>query len=131
MATKRQNKSPSSWDFSRLAKKTCDVVGSFWSFLFACLFCVIWLITGPLFNYSDTWQLIINTSTTVITFLIVFLIQNAQNRDTAILNLKLDELIKSLKAADNRSLILDDLSETELKKLIKNYKAIKDKKTGE
>jgi low affinity Fe/Cu permease len=127
----KRRKRAKKFEFSLIAKKTCNLVGNFWSFLLSTLFCVVWLVTGPLFDYSDTWQLIINTSTTVITFLIVFLLQNSQNRDTEILNIKLDELIKAIKKADNQALILDELSEAELKELIKEYKKMKNKVTGE
>lgn len=130
MKTKK-NKKESSWDFSKIAKVTSNLVGNFWTFLLATLLCVIWLVSGPFFNYSDTWQLVINTSTTVITFLIVFVIQNTQNRDTEILNLKLDELIKSIKYADNKTLKLDELSEEEITKTLKIYKKLANKKTGE
>lgn len=127
---KKSNKKPIC-DFSIIAKAISDVVGSIWAFLTAVLFVIIWLISGPFFNYSDTWQLIINTSTTIVTFLMVFLIQNSQNRDTEILNLKLDELIKSIHYADNKTVDLDSLPEEELEKLMKKYKKLKSKKTGE
>lgn len=110
------------YEFSQIAKKTSDMVGNFWTFLTAFFLCVVWLISGPFFNYSDTWQLVINTSTTIITFLMVFIIQNTQNRETTVMNLKLDELIKSTKGADNSKFELEDLSEEELKKILKEFK---------
>jgi len=84
----------------------------------------IWAATGPYFNYNDTWQLIINTSTTIITFLMVFLIQNTQNRDTDILHLKIDELLRATKDAQNALLSLDNLDQDELHELRKKYKAL-------
>ncbi|KTC64989.1 Predicted small integral membrane protein (plasmid) [Legionella adelaidensis] len=127
---KIEKKSSEGIQFYKIAKKTADILGNFWSFLISVLFCFLWLISGPYFNYSDTWQLVINTSTTVITFLMVFIIQNTQNRDTQILNLKLDELIKALRSADNLTLDLEELSEEELKELLDKYKQLRDKKTG-
>jgi low affinity Fe/Cu permease len=84
--------------------------------IMACIVIVVWAITGPLFGYSDTWQLIINTGTTIVTFLMVFLIQNTQNRDISALHLKLDELIRVNQSARNRLLSLDDMTEVELEK---------------
>lgn len=121
-------KKTSEWDFSKIAQKICAIVGNFWTFLLAVLFCLFWLISGPIFNYSDTWQLIINTTTTVITFLVVFIIQNTQNRDTSILQLKLDELIKSTLRADDKSMLLDELTEEELNKILEKYKNKANKK---
>ena len=83
-----------------------------------------WAVTGPLFDYSDTWQLIINTSTTIITFLMVFLIQNTQNRDTAAIQLKLDELIRANQNARNMMLCLEDLSEEDLQKMKRSFAAL-------
>jgi low affinity Fe/Cu permease len=82
---------------------------------------LIWAITGPLFDYSDTWQLVINTSTTIITFLMVFLIQNTQNRDTEALQIKLDELIRSMENAHNALLDLEELDDDELDRIRKDY----------
>ncbi|WP_019217441.1 low affinity iron permease family protein [Legionella tunisiensis] len=101
--------------FNNFAKRISDAVGRSWCFVIALSLILVWLITGPLFNFSDTWQLIINTGTTIITFLMVFLIQNTQNRDTKILNLKIDELIKSKKNARKSILDLDKLSDEGLK----------------
>ena len=85
---------------------------------------IVWAVTGPLFDYSDTWQLIINTGTTIITFLMVFLIQNTQNRDTAAIQLKLDELIRANRNARNVMLCLEDLSEEELQKVKQTFAAL-------
>jgi low affinity Fe/Cu permease len=94
------------------------LVGSSWSFIFALSIIIIWMITGPIFHFSDTWQLVINTGTTIVTFLIVFLIQNTQNRDSQAIHLKLDELIRALTDARNDLVDLEDSSDEEL--LIKN-----------
>ena len=94
------------------------------AFLFAALVIVIWAAVGPLYGYSDTWQLVINTGTTIVTFLMVFLIQNTQNRDSQALHLKLDELIRAIKGARNTLLDLDDLSDEELEKIRANFAKI-------
>jgi len=116
--------------FSSFSKLASDVVGSPFIFLLAVLLILGWLISGPLFNYSETWQLIINTGTTIITFLIVFLIQHTQNRDTEIINLKLDELIKGHRGSNNTIMDLSQLSDEELKELEKNYQKLCNKHTG-
>jgi low affinity Fe/Cu permease len=90
------------------------VVGSSWSFITAVAVIIIWAVTGPIFHFSDTWQLIINTGTTIVTFLMVFLMQNTQNRDTAAIQLKLDELIRANENARNVLLSLEDLTEEQL-----------------
>lgn len=125
----KKNKKPNNY-FARFAKVISDAMGTVWSFLIALLAIIIWTVTGPLFHFSDTWQLIINTGTTIITFLMVFLIQHTQNRDTVILNLKLDELIKSHKPASNQSIDLNKLTDEELLALEKEYKKICNKRTG-
>lgn len=131
MKNKKPAKTTSSFlDFAEFTKTVSDAVGQFWSFMLALLFVVIWLISGPFFGFSDTWQLIINTATTIITFLMVFLIQHTQNRDIEILNLKIDELIKSHKSARNTSINLNSLSDEELEKLEKTYNKIRNKRTG-
>lgn len=107
--------------FRKFANKTSAVVGSPWSFLMAVLVIVVWGITGPLFEFSDTWQLVINTGTTIITFLMVFLIQNTQNRDAKAIHLKLDELIRALKGARTGLVDLEDLSDKELEDLQKEF----------
>lgn len=113
--------------FHKFSKKAADIVGSAKSFLFAILFVLIWLFSGPYFHYSDTLQLIINTGTAVITFLVVFLIQNTQNRQSETLELKIDELIKALKKARNSLIDLEELSDDELKKLHEQFKRFSDK----
>lgn len=103
-----------SW-FSRMANATAAWTGRPVAFLMAFATIVIWAVTGPLFHYSDTWQLVINTSTTIITFLMVFLIQSTQNRDTLALQVKLSELILALNEADNRLAAIEDASDEELR----------------
>lgn len=117
--------------FNLFSKKIADIVGNAWSFIVAFAIVIIWGMLGHLFNYSDTWQLVINTGTTIVTFLIVFLIQNTQNRDTEILNLKIDELIRSQKGARNHIINLNELSDFELKSLEKEYIKLRNKHTGE
>lgn len=100
--------------FRKIAAKTAYAMGTASAFLISCVIVILWAVTGPIFNYSDTWQLYINTGTTVATFLMVFLIQNTQNRDSKSLHLKLDELIRSSKNARDAFLELDDLSDEEI-----------------
>lgn len=117
--------------FNIFAKRVSDLAGNAITFMIALLVVFIWGVAGRYFHFSDTWQLVINTGTTIVTFLIVFLIQNTQNRDTEILNLKIDELIKSQKGARNELIDLSELSDAELKQLEKEFKKFKNKKTGE
>ena len=118
-----QSNSMNLW-FSRFASKTARLVGHPAMFLAAIISLVVWGATGPIFHYSDTWQLIINTGTSVLTFLIVFLIQNTQNRDAKALHLKLDELIRSHSPAHNDMIDIETLSDEELDELEKRYAAI-------
>lgn len=110
--------------FRQASKKTAELVGTPAAFLAAVLVILIWGGSGPLFHYSDTWQLVINTATTIITFLMVFLIQNTQNRDSRAIHVKLDELIKSVRSARNSVIDLDKLSDEELKALENEYKKL-------
>jgi low affinity Fe/Cu permease len=103
--------------FHRLARATSEWVGRPHAFLLALLVVVVWGITGPIFHFSDTWQLVINTGTTIVTFLMVFLIQNTQNRDAHAVHLKLDELIRATKGARNALVGVEDMSDEELTKL--------------
>ena len=107
--------------FSRAAQWTSQQCGRAHTFLAAIVVIVVWAGCGPAFHYSDTWQLIINTGTTIITFLMVFLIQNTQNRDTAAIQLKLDELIRANENARNQMLRLEDLTENQLKRLKESF----------
>ena len=113
--------------FGRFARKTSNVLGSAWAFVLAIIVIVIWAATGPTFHYSDTWQLIINTGTTIVTFLMVFLIQNTQNRDAKAVHLKLDELIRALGGARNHLVDLEKLSDDELKKLESEFERLSKK----
>jgi len=111
--------------FSRIATDTARWVGSPVAFLLACASCIIWGVLGPIYHYSDTWQLVINTATTVLTFLIVFLIQNTQNRDAKALHLKLDEIIRSIHHAHNEMIDIENLSDKELDDLKARYEHIR------
>ena len=104
--------------FSRLAT---EATGTSTAFILAALVIIVWLITGPLFDFSDTWQLVINTGTTVVTFLMVFLIQRSQNKDAAAIHLKLNEIVAALEGASNRLIDVEDLSEEEIKTLHDHY----------
>jgi low affinity Fe/Cu permease len=100
-------------------------VGSPWAFMLACLVIVAWIVTGPLFHYSDTWQLVINTATTIVTFLMVFLIQNTQNRDAKAVHLKLDELLRGVRGARNSLVSLEHLSDEELDQLEREFERLR------
>ena len=103
--------------FRRFSNRVSEVTGTPWAFVVAVLVILLWGTTGPAFHYSDTWQLIINTGTTIVTFLMVFLIQNTQNRDAKAMHLKLDELIRSLEGARNSMVDLENCTDEELAKL--------------
>jgi len=107
--------------FRKFAKTISAIVGSSWAFIMAVAIVVVWAATGPLFRFSDTWQLVINTGTTIITFLMVFLIQNTQNRDAKAIHLKLDELIKGVKGARTGLVDLENLTDAELEKLQQQF----------
>jgi low affinity Fe/Cu permease len=111
--------------FRLFARRVSAVLGTAWAFAFAILVIAVWAATGPKFHYSDTWQLIINTGTTIVTFLMVFVIQNTQNRDGKAIQLKLDELIRALKGARNKLVDLEDLSDEELKQLEKEFQRLR------
>jgi low affinity Fe/Cu permease len=110
--------------FRKFAHNTSEIVGSPWAFIAAVAIIVGWAISGPLFGFSDSWQLYINTFTTLVTFLMVFLIQNTQNRDAKAIHLKLDELIRGVQGARNSLVDLEDLSDEELKQLEEQFKRI-------
>ena len=116
--------SPGFWSrlFSQAASATAHFTGQPLAFLTAVSLVVLWAVTGPLFNFSDTWQLVINTSTTIVTFLMVFLIQHTQNRDTLALQVKLSELIMAVREAENRVATVEDLPEEELEALHADYR---------
>lgn len=113
--------------FRKIAHKTSEAMGTSTAFILALLVILIWFVSGPQYGYSDTWQLIINTGTTILTFLMVFLIQNTQNRDAKAIHLKLDELIRSVKSARNKLLDLEDMSDEELNKLQKEFEGLRNK----
>jgi low affinity Fe/Cu permease len=110
--------------FSRFAKWTAHATGHPLAFAAAGVVILVWLVSGPLFGFSDTWQLVINTGTTIVTFLMVFLIQNTQNRDSAAVHLKLDELIRCVNGAHNALLDLEELTEADLEKLRERYESL-------
>ncbi len=114
----------SAW-FGRVASRTAAFAGSAWMFLLAVAVVVLWALLGPLYHYSDTWQLVINTGTTIITFLVVFLIQNTQNRDAKAIHLKLDEIIRSIHHAHNEMIDIEKLSDKELEELSQHYERIR------
>ena len=110
--------------FRRFAQKTSAIVGSPWMFLVAVAVIIVWATLGPMADYSDTWQLIINTGTTIITFLMVFLIQNTQNRDARAIHIKLDELLLSVKRARTSLVDLEECSDEELDRLQEEFRVI-------
>ncbi len=111
--------------FHRISHKVSESTGKPLAFGLAVLVIVVWVLAGPMFDYSDTWQLVINTGTTIITFLMVFLIQNTQNRDSKAMHLKMDEIIRSLRAARNDFMDLEDATEEELAKLSTEFKNLR------
>src|SRR5689334_24756762 len=110
--------------YSRFAKSTARLSGRPKVFTFAVLLVLVWMATGPLFGFSDTWQLVINTGTTIVTFLMVFLIQNTQNRDTEAMQIKLDELIRATQGAHNALLDLEEMDEEKIRAFRERYEAL-------
>lgn len=110
--------------FALLAAKVAAATGSFWAFGLAAVVILIWAATGPLFDYSDKWQLVINTGTTIVTFLMVFVIQHAANKDTRAVQLKLNELIASSEGGSNRLIDVEALTDRELEHLYKRYRSL-------
>lgn len=111
--------------FRRFSQSTSEFAGSSWAFLIAVLVVVLWVVSGPIFKFSDTWQLVINTGTTIVTFLMVFLIQNTQNRDSKALHLKLDELIRSSADAQNSLIDLENLKDDDLRELQSTFEELR------
>ncbi len=111
--------------FGKFAARSSHYLGSRWAFVVAIGVIVAWALTGPIFHYSDTWQLVINTGTTIVTFLMVFLIQNTQNRDARAIHLKLNELIHAVDKAKNQMIDVEKLSDLELEELTKTYEKIR------
>ena len=122
MARKKQN--PVSVALERLSFQATRATGTSLAFMLALAAVIIWLLTGPIFHYSDTWQLVINTGTTIITFLMVFLIQRAQNKDALAIHLKLNEIVAAMEGASNRLIDVEDLSEAEIQALRKYYRRL-------
>src|SRR5690349_19247771 len=112
--------------FRRFASRTSEVVGSAWSFFVAVAVIVVWCATGPVFRFSDTWQLVINTGTKVVTFLMMFLIRNTQNRDAKAIHLKLDELLRGVKGARTQLVDLEDMSDDEIKQLENEFRTLRE-----
>jgi low affinity Fe/Cu permease len=113
--------------FRVFARRASVMLGSAWAFVGALFIIIVWALTGPTFHFSDTWQLIINTGTTIVTFLMVFLIQNTQNRDAKAMHLKLDEIIRALKKARNELVDLENLSDEEMNKLEEQFRRLRTK----
>jgi low affinity Fe/Cu permease len=111
--------------FRRIAEHTALLVGTPWAFILAAAVIIAWGASGPLFDYSDTWQLVVNTGTTIITFLIVFLIQNTQNRETRIMRLKLDELLRGVEGARTGFVSLDKMTDKELDEIEKEFERLR------
>ncbi len=116
--------------FRKVAHWTSTMMGTPSAFVISCGIVVLWAVTGPFFNYSDTWQLIINTGTTVLTFLMVFLIQNTQNRDAHAIHLKLDEIIRSIDPARNELIDIEEMEDKELDILQNEFRDIRSKDPG-
>ncbi len=116
--------------FARAAKNTSKAAGHPTTFGFSLTIVLVWAVSGPLFHFSDTWQLVINTGTTIVTFLMVFLIQNTQNRDAKAVHLKLDELIRAVGPARNKLVDLEKMSDDELKKLEQEFEKVRKKAQG-
>lgn len=112
--------------FRKISTKVSQIMGSPFSFMFAVMVIVIWASTGSLFDYSDTWQLMINTGTTIVTFLMVFLIQNTQNRDTKAIQIKLDELVRAAKGARNSLVNIENVDDGELDSLQEEFKDLRE-----
>ena len=116
--------------FQGFATKSSHWVGSKWAFGFAVATIALWAVMGPYFHYSDTWQLVVNTATTVVTFLIVFLIQNTQNRDARAIHLKLDEIIRAIRPASNQMINIETLSDEELQALSDRFEKIRNQRNS-
>jgi low affinity Fe/Cu permease len=108
----------------RFSLKATEATGTSTAFILACLVIVVWIATGPLFHFSDTWQLVINTGTTIVTFLMVFLIQRSQNKDAQAIHLKLNEIVAALEGASNRLIDVEDLTEAEINTLHTHYQKL-------
>lgn len=116
--------------FRRFAHATATAMGAHWAFSAAVAACLIWALTGPAFDYSDTWQLVINTATTVLTFLAVFLIQNTQNRNSLAVQLKLDELLRAVETARTGLVDLEDSTDEEIEKLRREFQRLHERESA-
>ena len=124
MARKKNNNNTLGLLLEKFSYQATKATGTSLAFILAVLVVLVWLITGPLFHYSDTWQLVINTGTTIVTFLMVFLIQRAQNKDALAIHLKLNEIVAAMQGASNRLIDVEDLSEGEIEALRKYYRKL-------
>jgi low affinity Fe/Cu permease len=116
--------------FNRFAQATATGMGSYWAFNAAVFACLLWAVTGPLFAFSDTWQLIVNTATTVLTFLAVFLIQNTQNRNSLAIQIKLDELLRAVENARTGLVSLENSTDEEIERLRREFERLHDREKG-
>src|ERR1700682_4051702 len=117
--------------FASMAQNTARLAGSSSAFVAICLITFVWMVTGPVFHWSDTWQLVINTVTNIVSMLMVFLIQNTQNRESSALQLKIDELLRAVRGAQNAFINLEDLNDEDLNRLKERYAAIAVRARGE
>ncbi len=124
MAGRRPKRSAVGRALETLARRASEWAGSAWAFGCAVAVVAVWLVTGPLYHFSDTWQLVINTGTTVVTFLMVFLLQRAQNKDALAVHLKLNEIVAALEGASNRLINVEDLTEDEIRLLRQHYRRL-------
>jgi low affinity Fe/Cu permease len=110
--------------FSDIARRASDALGTHWAFMLAVVSVVVWAVTGPVFNYSETWQLVINTATTIVTFLMVFLVQNTQNRDARAMHLKLDEIIRSVAEARDEVIDIENCTDDEISEVASEFESL-------
>ena len=122
----RKKRSKLSLMLEHFSRRTTEATGTSTAFIIALLVIIVWIVTGPLFKFSDTWQLVINTGTTIVTFLMVFLIQRSQNKDALAIHLKLNEIVAALEGASNRLIDVEDLNEDEIKVLHTHYQKLVD-----
>jgi low affinity Fe/Cu permease len=116
------------WSFSLLARDASCLFGTPAAFVIACSVVIIWALSGPLFGFTDTWQLVINTGTTIVTFLMIFLVQHTQNRDARALHLKLDELLRSVKSARNKLIDLENCTDEEIDQIERQFRSLRGRK---
>jgi low affinity Fe/Cu permease len=124
MARKKKKRSKLGPMLERLSREATEATGTSTAFIIASLVIIVWIVTGPFFHFSDTWQLVINTGTTIVTFLMVFLIQRSQNKDALAIHLKLNEIVAALEGASNRLIDVEDLTEAEIKTLHTHYQKL-------